>query len=347
MFLGVGLSILYFVYSKYNVSWEAQCALDGKTAETCGTLAEKIWDDFLNVNFFWIFVVLLAFMISNLSRALRWNMMIRPLGYAPRLANSFLCIIIGYLANMFLPRVGEVIRAAMMSKYEKIPVEKLVGTIVVGRTMDVICLASAIGLTIFLEFDTVTEYLADNRSADGAEKTSIFASPVFLTLVGIGIVVVILLYVFRDQASKTKLYSKVTGFLKGLWEGIMTVRKMESPWVFVFHSLNIWFMYYLMAYLCFFAFAPTSGLSPLAGLMTFVFGAFGILIPSPGGMGTYHYFTSEALMIYGVSTVDAFSFANILFFSIQIGCNMIIGTLALILLPIINRGYEPKPRLVV
>jgi glycosyltransferase 2 family protein len=347
LFLGVGLSILYFVYSKYNVSWEAQCVLDGKTAEECGTLAQKIWSDFLNVNFFWIFIVLVAFTISNLSRALRWNMMIRPLGYVPRLANSFFCIIIGYFANLFLPRVGEVIRAATMSKYEKIPVEKLVGTIVVGRTMDVICLASAIGLTILLEFNTVTEYLANNRATDTTGGNSIFESPVFLMLVGLGIVVGILLFVFRAKVSKSKIYIKIIGFLKGLWEGIMTVRKMESPWVFVFHSLNIWFMYYLMAYLCFFAFAPTSDLSPLAGLVTFVFGAFGIVIPSPGGMGTYHYFTSEALMIYGVSAVDAFSFANILFFSIQIGCNMIIGVLSLILLPIINRNYEPKPKLIV
>ena len=343
LFSGVGLTILYFVYTKYNNAWLAQCELDGKSIEACGTLADKVINDFWSVNFFWIFVVLIVFTVSNMSRALRWNMMIKPLGYTPKLSNAFFSIIIGYFANLFLPRIGEVVRAAVMSRYEKIPVEKLVGTIVVGRTVDVICFASAIGLTFILEFNTLTEYIAANSGAD-EQKGSFFTSPVFLTLAGIGILFLLLFYVFRDRISQTKIYRKVVDILKGLWEGILAVRKMENPWIFVFHSINIWFMYYLMTYLAFFAFEPTTDLSPLAGLMAFVFGALGIVIPSPGGMGTYHFFTSEALKIYGVSGGDAFSFANILFMSIQVGCNVLVGILSFVFLPIVNRGYKPKPK---
>lgn len=340
------MSILYFVYMKYNAAYLEQCKLDGIAEADCDFI-QKIIDDFKSANFFWIFVVLIAFTISNMSRAIRWNMLIKPLGYAPKLSNAFFTIIIGYFANLGLPRIGEVVRAATMSRYEKIPVEKLVGTIVVGRTVDVICFALAIGITFLLEFNTISEYLTANQGASGRSQGGLFSNPIFLTIAGVGIVSMLLLYLFRAKIVQTKIYQKITSFLRGLWEGIQTVQKLDNPLMFVFHSVNIWVMYFLMTYLCFFAFEPTSGLSPLAGLMAFVFGAFGILIPSPGGMGTYHFFTSEALMIYGLGAGDAFSFANILFFSIQIGCNVLIGALSLLMLPLMNRGYEPKPPITV
>lgn len=338
LFLSVGLGILYFVYLKYNAAYLEQCALDGIAEADCD-LIQKIKDDFLSAKFFWIFMVLIAFTISNISRAIRWKMLIKPLGYIPRLSNAFLCIIIGYLANMFLPRVGEVVRAATMSRYEKIPTEKLLGTIVVGRVVDVICFALAIGLTVLLEYDTILNYLSENKGAEDS-STNFFGSPIFYILLS-GAIIAAVLLVFRKQLMKTKLYEKIANFVKGLWEGVQTVRDLERPWLFIFHSVNIWVMYYLMTYLCFFAFEPTAGLSPMAAMMAFVFGAFGILIPSPGGMGTYHFFTTEALLIYGMQQADAFSFANILFFSIQLGCNIFIGLLSVLSLPWLNKGYEP------
>lgn len=343
LFLGVGLTILYFVYTKYDAAYQAQCKLDGIAKENCD-LIQKIVDDFKSVNFFWIFIVLIAFTISNWSRALRWKMLIKPLGYEPKTSNAFLTIIIGYFANLGLPRIGEVVRAATMSRYEKIPTEKLLGTIVVGRVVDVICFATAIGLAVILEYNTIMEYLSKHQGATDSGATGdsgmglLFYGGIAFAVLGV------LFFVFRKAFLKTAFFQKVIDFLKGLWEGIQSVRKLDKPWLFVMHSINIWIMYYLMTYLCFFAFGPTSDLSPLAGLMAFVFGALGIVIPSPGGMGTYHFFTSEALMMYGTSAGNAFSFANILFFSIQVGCNVLIGILALILLPILNRGYEPKPR---
>lgn len=343
LFLGIGLSILYFVFQKYNTAYLEQCRLDGIPDADC-SLINKIYEDFKTANFAWIFIVLLAFLISNISRAVRWKMLIKPLGYVPKLSNAFFTIIVGYFANLGLPRIGEVVRAATMSRYEKIPVEKLVGTIVVGRTVDVICFALAIGLTFLLEFDTITNYLSENQGTGEADSSSFFASTKFLIFAGSGLLALALLFAFRKQLAETVIYQKIISFLKGLWEGIQAVGKLDNPFMFVVHSVNIWVMYYLMTYLCFFAFEPTAGLSPLAGLLAFVFGAFGILIPSPGGMGTYHFFTSEALMIYGLEGGDAFSFANILFFSVQIGCNVLVGILSLLLLPILNRNYEPKPQ---
>lgn len=342
LFLGVGLSILYFVYLKYNTAYLAQCEIDGTPEEECNLIG-KIISDFKSANFFWIFIVLVAFTISNLSRAARWNMLIRPMGYKPRLSNAFFTIIVGYFANLGLPRIGEVIRAATMSRYEKIPVEKLVGTIVVGRTVDVLCFASAIGIAFLIEFDKIMDFLSQNQGKGDSSGGGLMQSPLFLSLLIGGIILFALFFIFKKRIVQTRIYQKVINTLKGLWEGVQTIRKLDNPVLFILHSINIWVMYYLMTYLCFFAFEPTSELSPVAGLMAFVFGAFGILIPSPGGMGTYHFFTSEALMIYGLDSGDAFSFANILFFSIQLGCNVLVGILSLLLLPLMNREYRPQP----
>jgi len=151
-----------------------------------------------------------------------------------------------------------------------------------------------------------------------------------------------LLYFFRKIIFKSRFYRKVMEVLKGFWEGIQTIRKLDRPGWFIAHSINIWLMYYLMTYMAFFAYAPTAELSPVVGLMVFVFGTLGIIVPSPGGMGAYQGLVTAALLLYGIQREDAFSFANILFFSIQIGANVLLGLVALIVLPIANKNYKPQ-----
>lgn len=110
----------------------------------------------------------------------------------------------------------------------------------------------------------------------------------------------------------------------------------------MFHSVVIWLMYFLMTYLCFFAFGPTAHLGLMAGLLVFVFGAFGIVIPSPGGMGTYQIAVTAGLVIYGVGRADAFAFSNICFFTINLFCNIGFGLLGYLLLPLLNKNYQPS-----
>ena len=339
LFLSVGLVILFLVYRNQNAAYQEECGLKGIPLEDC-SLLQKVIDDFGTVNYFWILLVLLAFTISNFSRASRWVMLIRPLGYQPRLINAFLTTILGYFANLGLPRMGEVVRPATMARYEKIALEKVLGTVVVDRIIDVISILIVTGLAIVLEFDTIWKFV--DEYVNLSEK---FGGVGNLLLIGLGLMVVVvgLFLIFRKRLAATKLYQKVVGILQGFVQGLQTVRKLDRPWLFLLHSVNIWLMYYLMTYLCFFAFEPTAHLAPVAALIVFVFGGWGIVIPSPGGMGTYHFLAQTALMMYGVSGDDGFSWANISFFSIQLGCNISIGLLALLLLPIINKNYEPKP----
>jgi glycosyltransferase 2 family protein len=149
------------------------------------------------------------------------------------------------------------------------------------------------------------------------------------------------LFVFRNKMMEYRIVQKFISLLLGFWEGLQSIRNIKNPLLFISHSLLIWTMYFLMTYLCFYAFAPTSHLGLRAGLIVFIFGTFGVIIPSPGGMGTFHALAIIALAIYGISGDDAFSFANILFFTVQLGSSILLGIISLIALPMYNRGYTP------
>ncbi len=340
VFAGIGVTILYFVYQSQQAGYLAKCELDGIPEADCN-LMDKVISDFKSANVWWLTLALIAFTISNFSRAIRWGMLIEPLSHRPRLINTFLTVIINYVSNLALPRMGEIIRGATLAKYEKIPVEKVMGTIVVDRIMDVIYLVLCIALAFVLEFDIIVNFFRENSSS-GESSGSLLQNPIVLGVLGIGLVGLILVAVFRKSIMESGIYKKIINIIKGFVEGLATIRKLERPWLFIFHSTNLWVMYFLMNYFCLLSFAPTAHLSPLAGLMVFVFGAFGIVIPSPGGMGTYHWLAIQALALYAIESSDAFSFANIAFFSIQIFYNIVFGVLAFLIIGWVNRNYHPK-----
>ena len=324
---------MYLLYRSQNKAYQAQCALDGIPTEEC-SLIHKVLTDFANANYFWLLMVILLFMVSNLSRTARWHMLIRPLGYQPRFVNGLGAIMIGYFANLGIPRIGEVARAGVLARYEKIEVEKVMGTIVVDRIIDVLSILIVTALALILQYRQIWDAVRDLLDLSTLVKLGVFGA--------IGLILAVLLFfLFRKKLEKTRIYQKVVGILRGFVEGLATVRQLDRPWLFLLHSVNIWLMYYLLNYVCFFAFEPTSNLSPLVGLVTFVFGGWGIVIPTPGGMGSYHFLVQVALGIYGVSSPDSFSYAMIAFITVQIGASAIFGLISLLVLPFLNQGYEP------
>lgn len=358
LFLGIGSAILFFVYRSQNEAhlndcctlanpqWEqvesgqaraellAECRASGFPEKNCLPLLDKLFDDFGEVRYGWIGLVLLAFIISNLSRTVKWRMLLAPMGYRPRFINGFLSILVGYAANLLLPRMGEVARAATLSKVEKIPVEKVIGTIVIDRVTDVLCLGLTFLAALFFESEKILGYMGSSVDDGDGEAGMGWKLVALAVLAGAALLV----FLFRKKLMQTALYSKLEKIFLGFWEGIKAVSKLERPWLFVFHSLNIWFLFFLMTWLGFKAFEPTAHLGLQAALTVFIFGTLGFIIPSPGGMGTFQGLVTVALTtFYGISNSDAFSAANIIFFTVQIGANSLLGILALILLPLVNR----------
>ncbi len=337
LFLGVGVAILYFVFQNLNEKYVQECIAKGNLAADC-KLMDKIIADFKSVNYFWILVTLICYTISNISRTVRWNALLKPLGCQPRFINSFLTIMIGYGANLLLPRLGEVMRPAYFARYEKLAFEKVMGTTVVDRILDLISIVLVTAFAMLLEYERIWNFLSENL---GDKVNNLLNSSFIIVAPLLMIAFVGLIYVNRKRLAKLPFFTKVKNILKGFWDGLISISKVDKPLWFIFHSINIWVMYFLMMRLAFYAFEPTVGLPAVAGLIAFVFGAWGIVIPSPGGMGSFHVLTIAALALYGIDYADAFSFSNISFFSIQLGINALFAVLAVILIPIVNKNYKP------
>ena len=359
LFLGVGIAILYFVYQNQEAGFQKECTFkeqydcEGKCTEI--SLLQKLIKDFSSTNFFWLSLVCVAFMVSNLSRALRWNLLIRQLDgggkYHPKLYNSFLTIMVGYLVNLALPRAGEFVRPATMARYEKLPLDKTIGTVVTDRIIDMLMLMMVMVISLLLQFQNIYNFLS-GKSAEPPkcnvplpETATASSLPLGWILLGLfisGILGLLIIYLFRERLSKLTIYKKIESMVLNFWEGIKTVFSLRRGDLvkFIFHTFVIWFMYFLMTFLCFYAYEPTAHLGFMAALLCFVFGSLGVLVPSPGGMGTYQLAVTAALVIYGVAKADAFAFSNIIFFTINLVCNVLFGLIAYMLLPILNRKRE-------
>jgi uncharacterized protein (TIRG00374 family) len=335
LFTGIGALILVLVYKSQNAAYIADCALKGIPEAEC-SLFEKLKSDFASVNYWWVLAVITAFIISNILRAHRWLLLIRTMGVQGRMSNAFFTIMVGYFANMGLPRVGEVVRAGLFAKYEKIGPEKVMGTIVVDRLLDLASLLFAILLAIVLQGKILFAFFK------GKFSDSVFGKGWIYLLIILFFSLIFLLYKYRRIIKRWSLYQKIHHLVEGFRDGLRSLRRVEKPWVLILETVLIWFMYYLMMFLCFKSFQPTHDLGLMAALMVFVFGGLGVVFPTPGGMGTFHAMVIIALSIYGIQGDDAFSFANIQYFSVQlIGC-MLMGIIGLIVLPIINRKAKPN-----
>lgn len=355
LFMAVGLGIMYFVYQNQEQAYQLECQYkiqydcDGKC--TAPRLIDKIIQDFSESKFIWLFLVALAFMSSNLSRSFRWVLLLNQLdsqqGKSIRWYNAFFATMIGYLINLALPRAGELAKPATLSRYEGVPLDKSIGTIVTDRIMDILMLFLIMSLTFLFQFQAIYDFLSGQinpsitcRVAQPiVEKSAISLASIMVILFVLGLLVTLTGFVFRKKILASALGMKIRTIALNFWGGMKTIfslKKSDLLW-FILHTLNIWLMYFLMTYLCFFAFGPTSALGMNAALLVFVLGSLGVLVPSPGGMGTYQLATTAALVIYGIDKSDAFSFSNILFFTINIFCNIFFGLLAYMLLPILNK----------
>lgn len=361
LFLSIGLSILYYAYYTQNESYQLAeakkeaCIALGQTIEDCTltaddfteedlskyVLMDKLKKDFASLNYFWVFVSIGIFMISNVSRAIRWTMLMKPLGRNVRFINSIMAVMVGYMANSVIPRAGELVRCGFLSKYEKLPVNKVLGTVAMSRSLDVVCLAIAMGLMVVLQGDMVWGFIEEKAFAGGKSDGGMLSNPWVLGFLGLMVAGGISFLVFRKRLLKIPIVAKLWGIALGFWEGIKTIGQLDRPFLFVLHTVNIWVMYFLMHYVVFFAFEPVAHLPPVVGLTIFVFGSLGILIPAPGGIGAFQYLVTNALIIYGIAGDDAFSFSNVIFFPIFF-TNIILGAISAGLFPYLNKDYDPE-----
>ncbi len=247
----------------------------------------------------WVVLSMIFGAWAYVSRGLRWIVLIDALGYKSSKLNSVAAVSIGYFTNMFIPRAGEISRCTALNQVEKIPVDKLFGTILIERVIDFIFLFSLIILTILLKFNTLFNFYTTLQAHQTESEES---NKVFI-LLGIGAFVVIAFFLFKKWLKKSKFYEKVLAFIDGLKEGFKSIKKMKRKSGFWFHTFSIWIMYFLMTYICFSCMKETSHLTASDGLFLLVLGGIGMVIPTPGGIGSYHAIVMIGLSVLGVGAV--------------------------------------------
>ena len=313
--LGLGIFVFYIVYKGLNVE------------EMKRYIHEAHWA--------YVILPIALCLLSSWVRALRWNMLIEPVAKKiPAMKNTFGAVLIGYSVNHIFPRAGEVARCGVLTKYEEISFSELIGTVITERVFDLIITVLIAFTTVVLEFDVFQNIL---QSVDITGKLSgLTSSPILWILL---VFVAVLFFLLRRKLAESRLLSKIKKFVAGLWNGLKSFTQVKNKFLFLLYSLLIFVMYFLMLYFSFWVFDFTKDLTLEAGLVTYVFGALGMIVPVQGGIGTYEYMTMQALNLYGIAETQGGTFAA---FShlIEILVNCIAGFACYLLLPALNRKEE-------
>ncbi len=286
---------------------------------------EAIKNSFRTANYWWVMLSLLFGILSHFSRAYRWNYMLEPMGYKPKFPNTIMAVLVGYLVNLIVPRAGEIARATAISKYEDIPIEKAIGTIVSERIADVIMLLGIIATAFFLQTELLTKYLFNDK-----EDSSYYS----YLIIG-GVIILGIIFYRIAQKSSNPFFVKIREFINGLIQGVMSIFKMKKKWAFILHTIFIWLMYVLMFYVVTFALPETSNLPFGAIIVGFVVGGLSMALTN-GGLGTYPVFVASAITLYDVPENPALAFGWIMW-TAQTLMVLFFGGLSFIILPLYNK----------
>lgn len=286
---------------------------------------QEILSHIKNADPLWVFISIAIGFLSHLSRAIRWNYLLEPLGYKPKLSNNLFIILTAYLTNLGIPRSGEFLRATALATYEGVPFEKGFGTIVSERIVDVIMLLLIIVIALVLQTDLILEFISESGLG--------IIGGVVILLVGV-LGTFILIRLIKKSTSSFAI--KIKNFLKSLLDGVLSIYKMKHKWAFIFHTLFIWVAYIAMFWVIKFTVFETADLSLSALLVAFVGGAFAMTTTN-GGLIAYPAAVSKSLEIFGISVVAGNAFGWIMWIS-QTIMVIVFGAISFLLLPLFNRN---------
>jgi uncharacterized protein (TIRG00374 family) len=296
--LRVVLQYVIMIAITVALVWLSLGGLTGGAGENKADLILKAWNE---SNKWWLLLMSLVGLVSHLMRAERWRMLLTPSGNKVGLGNSFLSLMIGYLVNLAVPRGGEISRCYNLYKLEGTPVEVSFGTVVVERIVDVLCLVAAIMLAFAVEWNSLVTFMESLEIGSGSAGG--FKVPWWIIAGVLGLIALAGAgYLLRKNE---RLIKVIVGFK----DGLLSVFRLQRKWLFIFYSLAIWSLYFLMSYSVIQAFETTSQLGFEAVLTLFALGAIAMAAPLPGGAGSYHTIVPAGLvMLYNIDRPDAVAF---------------------------------------
>lgn len=286
VFLAIGAFLFYWAIGKEDTS--------------------QLFSEMRKANMWWIALSMLCGVLSHFARGLRWNLLLTPMGFKAGVWSSFHAVILGYLVNMALPRVGEITRPAVLAKVENIPFNKLVGTVVIERVVDMLITILIAVSIFFIQFDTIADYLSGLFGSLSSNAVILYAGLGMVTLIGL-----FLVYKYRNFFYNLPIIEKFKDFIEGVFDGIKAIFNLDQKALFIFYSLFIWLMYFCMPFFILYALPGTAHLGVSAGLTVLLFGTAAMIVPVPGGVGTFEVMVPAALALYGIDSLLANSYTLI------------------------------------
>ena len=298
---------------------------------------ETTKQSFKNADYTIVVISALFSLLAHVVRAWRWNLLMQPLGHSISLKNSFAGVMIGYVVNYAVPRAGELSRCGVATKYEKIPFPAALGTVITERIVDVILLLLLFFITLAVQFTELTGltnlYVLQPLSV---KLGGLLHNTMYLVILAVGFLVFVGILLALRNKIKSLFTGKIGGLLKSFADGLKSIKDLQRPWLFVFQSLLIWFLYFFSLYVCFFCFPETSVLGIKPALSVLLFGTIGVMV-SPGGIGAYQLIATQVLLFYGVANGVAVAFPWITW-GVQFVAILVIGGLCFLFLPLLNNN---------
>lgn len=252
-----------------------------------GLDVDKIKNSLQKANYLWVLFAAVFGISAYIFRAVRWNLLLEPMGYKISNSNSLWSISFGYLMNLTIPRSGEVARSTALYGVEKVPVDKSFGTIILERVVDLVCMGIFALLTLIFKYDAL---IAFYKSATEQKNQAAPQSDSNMSYIVLGFIafLVILLFIFRKHLQKSSIYNKIVGFGKGILEGLKSILKLRQKGKFILLTAGIWICYFFASYLVCFSLPETSDFTPADGCFILVVGTLGMIIPASGGIGAFN-----------------------------------------------------------
>ena len=309
----LGLFILVWVYRDFNFQRVGEVLTGG-------------------MDYGWIALSLVFGVFANLFRGWRWKLALEPLNEHPKMANCVYAIFISYASNLVIPRVGEVSRCGVLSKYDGVSFSKSLGTVVSERMIDTLCVGLITGLVLMSQMPVFATFFAETGTNVGRYAEVLTSGHFYLILLCAVAALLLVFFLIRNVA----LFAKLKGILHNVWQGIVALKDIKQIPIYIMYTIGIWVCYFLEFYLTFYAFGFSAHLGLSAGLVMFVVGTLAVIVPTPNGAGPWHFAVMTMMVLYGVGKEDAGIFA-LLVHGIQTFLLILLGIYGLSALPFTNK----------
>lgn len=262
-------------------------------------------------------------LLAVVSRGVRWNLLLAPMGYKAKSSNAVAAVAFGYFANTFIPRSGEVARCAALNSTDDIPVNKLIGTVITERVVDFVMLFSFMTIALLTNYSAVTDLLSKVNLPSG--------SMLVMLVMALGVILMGSAVIIKRKKNKGGIAEKMYNFLRGIGDGVKSVMSMKNRGVFIAHTLFIWAMYYLMSFALFKSMKGVSDIGIFDGLWVMVSGGFGMVFPAPGGIGSYQWAVMLGFESLGYERVIGIAVGNVVWIT-QTSMLIIAGAIGYVVL---------------